>query len=273
MDVDSGVSGELNTLYYCNRAITAFGINSQVSLWQKAREFVPAPWFEAWFDYDPLLGKAVLYARRPPFSWEDWNAVHNSSGNIIDKIVPSDIVKEELGVNSSDVMSIFFPSMSGVFLGDDKITALYPPLISSRLMKKFGIVMFQPQVTFAKFSPDEHDTGDIFKMMDTLREQCAEWYSLCDEMESGSLTIKGRTDLRIGDKVRLYSSGNNSRDFYVEGVRQSWSLTSPWCTELTVTRGLPTGRLQQTKNEVAVMKAEFATVQHYTDDPTASGGQ
>jgi hypothetical protein len=241
-------------------------------LWQKAREFVPAPWFEAWFDYDPALGRAVLYARKPPFSWDDWNAVPNSSGNVIDKIMPNDVVKEELRVSTDDVMSIFSPLMSGVFLGDDSINALYPPLISSRLMKKFGIVMFQPQVTFAVLSPDEHDTGDIFKMMDVLREQCAEWYSLCDEMESGTLTIKGRTNLRIGDKARLFSSDTNSRDFYIEGVEQSWSLTTPWYTTLTVTRGLPTGKLQQARAEVATMKAEFATVQHYTEDELAGPG-
>lgn len=259
LDLDSGVSQEL-AQYYTNRNTTVFPANSSVSLWQKAREFIPNPWFEAWFDVglNPDVGdKVVLYARKPPFGYTRWNELPNASGNIVETVTLEEVVEESVGVDCSDVMSIFYPKFTGTLLSKDSMAILFPPLVSERLMQRFGIRAYQPEVTFVTYPSDEDNAGQIWGMMKGLRGALAEWYSLADEMESGTLTVKGRTDLRIGYKMRLRYSDSESKDFYIEGVDQSWSLRSPWVTKLSVTRGLSQERLFATIHELNLMESQL----------------
>jgi hypothetical protein len=258
LDLISGISPELNQ-YYMNRNVTVFPANSQVSLWQKAREFLPNPWFEAWFDVglNPNFGdKVVLYARKPPFTYSRWNDVRNASGNVLETVKLDEVVEESIGADFSEIISIFYPKFTGILLGKDTIPPLFPPLVSERLMQRFGIRAYQPEVTFATVPPNEGNEDNLWPMMRGLRSEIALHYCLADEMESGTLTIKGRTDLRIGYKMRLQYSDTVMKDFYIEGVDQSWSLRSPWVTKLNVTRGLPPNRLAAAIDELNAMEAQ-----------------
>jgi len=62
------------------------------------------------------------------------------------------------------------------------------------------------------------------------------WYQHNKEYLSGSITIRGAPDIRVGYRLDL---ADRAMSFYVEGVTHSWKFPGQMTTTLSVTRGQP----------------------------------
>ena len=57
------------------------------------------------------------------------------------------------------------------------------------------------------------------------------------EYLSGSMTIRGRPDIRVGYRLDVME---RNESYYVESVAHTWAIGTPMTTTLTLTRGQPT---------------------------------
>jgi len=272
MDLESGIAPELSEFRVeaYNRLLVMQG-----SLWQIVREIVPLPWFEMWFDVGMDGQKVVLYARQPPFSIDRWRNDPNlgkvpESGHarVFDTITAEDVTNEDLGADWSEVLTIFQPMATDyVWAGGADLTQINRPWFSKRLCERFGLRAYQPEITHMPIRKDDRNYDDVVAWMPEARRLLAEWYGCNDLMVSGSLTIKGRTDIRIGNKVKYYADQKQLTEFYCEGVQQAWSLQTPWTTTLTLTRGMTQEQREFAVTEANTIKADNASFLYIEDNP------
>ena len=78
-------------------------------------------------------------------------------------------------------------------------------------------------------------------MSKTFSGTLKEWFQNNHKMWSGSLEIRGRGEIKVGQMVNSGHLGEGAvagnREFYVEGVTQSFTVFSGWTTTLALTRG------------------------------------
>jgi hypothetical protein len=239
-DFDSGIDPELDA--FKSDKVQALE-NSQGSIFDLIREFAPVPWFELWFDVDHNTGsQVVLYFREPVWDSTRWAYKKNPNGKLWDDIKPKEIVSIELREDWSNLNTIFFPQFRMVALNNETLaTPPVPPLISTRLVKMFGLRAFQPDVTFIHTHGDDGNSVNVYEHARLMRHKLGLWFGIADQYRQGTVKIEGRTDIRIGHKVALYDSVAatsvvNQQHAYVDGVTQSWSLTQPWLTALELSR-------------------------------------
>jgi hypothetical protein len=247
-DFTAGLDPSLNSVY-SNRVQTLE--NCQGSLFEIIREHAPAPWFDMWFDVAPANNatgadgaKVVLYLRAPIWDSITWSVAKNPGGNLVDKVYAEEIVSDDLKSDWTNINTIFFPQCRLEGLGGALLPP-YPvsPLISTRLVKIFGLRAFKPDVTwsYAHLDEDAIEVASTIKLAQYASYQLGLWYGLADLYLSGTVKIKGRTDIRVGHKLALYQnivaqSGMAYQDAYVDGVTQSWGLNQPWVTSLELSR-------------------------------------
>jgi hypothetical protein len=89
------------------------------------------------------------------------------------------------------------------------------------------------RTVFRKYEVDE--TNKALSIVETVRS----YYFYRDNPEylSGSLTVRGRPEIRVGDRVRLPEAGDLI--FYVESVEQVFQVGQPYITRMGLSRGQP----------------------------------
>jgi hypothetical protein len=228
------------------------------SLWGCVREFIPTPFFEAWADPDVATGQVErIVVRKPPFNLGDWRTTLNADGkNTFLRLGWDEVLKIDVAQSISDVYSIFDVTGSGSMMGTEVMLNMVPPLISSRLLERYGVRMFSANATFVRGRAERENESTQISILQEWRNQLAEWYCVNDLYESGELVIRGRTDVRVGDKIEL----PDGRQFYVEQVVQRYQLHPlTWQTTLGVTRGGVPQLRERAFNEAAAMRREVAS--------------
>jgi hypothetical protein len=105
------------------------------------------------------------------------------------------------------------------------------PLWDPASIAKHGVLRYEVQSNYQ--SKDASLTR-----VEVQREILRDWYCLNAYFRSGTIVLgTGRPDIRIGQRLNVYSAPKTYRSYYVEGVSHRWQFGPGIETILTVTRG------------------------------------
>ena len=236
-----------------NRKIYNSGLWSfEGTIWQYMKKCVAAPFEELWTD--SREGKCYLRMRPTPFDMEDIELSNGSTGGWdrattwlheqpYHDITPTDITGLNLSKSHVEAASFFdiipshIPLLSS-YLKD----AAFPPLINTDLVHALGSRGLTFPVNLLPLTEDrdltEEQHGESFLHWFTqTRMKAYLWYKDNHRYKTGSATVKGNSDYRVGDRIRLTERNGIQTTFYLEGVRHSFQWGSPFTTTLSLTRG------------------------------------
>lgn len=101
--------------------------------------------------------------------------------------------------------------------------------------------LWPPKPAGAVQTSQKNQSGLLYENTRALNliETIRAYYYFRDNPEylSGMLRLRGRPEIRVGDRVKVPSLGD--RVFYVESVEQAFSFGTPFTTTLSVSRGQP----------------------------------
>lgn len=158
-------------------------------------------------------------------------------------IVDQDVTGSQLGRSDQDVIN-FFDITSSDAIG--KIWAYVlndiMPIITPVSIERHGLRRQSLWTKFANYGRDQLcATGSSAVDSAAVRRNLVRWALLSDhwyqhnaEYLSGTITMRGRADIRVG--YRLDWLGRNE-SYYVEHVQQQWEFMKPLTTTVQVSRG------------------------------------
>lgn len=158
-------------------------------------------------------------------------------------IVDQDVTSSQLGRSDQDIIN-FFDITSSDAIG--KIWAYVlndiMPIITPVSIERHGLRRQSLWTKFANYSRDQLcAAGSSAVDSAAVRRNLVRWALLVDhwyqhnaEYLSGTITMRGRADIRVG--YRLDWLGRNE-SYYVEHVQQQWEFMKPLTTTVQVSRG------------------------------------
>jgi hypothetical protein len=225
----------------------------------KGKGYYPMPRFS--FGED---GSAVMIAlRNTPFYKGAWEQLYTHD-------LPSeDVLEEDLSYSDDEHYNLFWAGTTINPLGID-LKRVAPPLMNENAVKRYGISPLEVQIEGLAMdaSDPEHPTllEDLSKK---YTQKLKDWFENNHLYYNGSMTVRGKGNYKIGQ--RLLRKGIN-REFYIEGVTQSFNVFDRWETTLQLTRGVALGGAPQesTAGSTQVITAPTKPVGQKTDEEVKS---
>ena len=205
----------------------------------------------------PYGQQEAIYLRPTPFEPDRWNALREEDGWSFD-YDGSDAIDagEQMGLDADTVANYFWASPKVIFSQFDVIQTIRQqsgnrvPIAFEDSIRKFGLRVLECGTEYVQLegtgaiSPQDQREGNTTAQTEAeliLRrtEQLARWFGY-PKFFTGALTTLGRigvgrkTGARIGGVLR---NARDKREYYIEGITQSWSQGMPWVTSQSLSRG------------------------------------
>ena len=104
---------------------------------------------------------------------------------------------------------------------------LNPPLAYPGLVKRYGLKFMETDVPFINMDNFAYFAWRYTRIL-------ADYYCFNWLFWSGSITVKGNPNIRVGDKLFVWA---DSRIYYIEGVTHNFQQFGQYTTTVTITRG------------------------------------
>jgi hypothetical protein len=259
MEVDAGVSQDM----YCDEYNLSFKAhNFEGAIWDFMKQFVGVPLNEIFVDTggrelslsssqqrEKLSeGKCHLICRPTPYDDEkvlDLDKTYSKlkiseiAGHTIDDRF---IVSKDLGYSRVKMYTIYMCYPMAGIIDVDAGKYFIPPTYDPDAIPKYAHNPLEVVIN----GWDSGKESDFTSMATKLQEKLYQWYRNRDEHLYGSIVIKGRSDIRVGQRLdyRRDPDGNiddNTEEgyYYITAVNQDWIYGEPYKTTLTVDRGIP----------------------------------
>lgn len=222
------------------------------SVWDYFKTYIQEPINELWTDSKD--GKLFLRSRPTPFSHGKYDPEKAESAlgeprtiswhdtrNWIDDEEPyheislSDLREEQISRLHGGAYSVFAVLSSDKFTGADAEYATFHPLVDSKLVEEIGTRDMQISLNYIPLVGDGETTDGSIERYTHYRNKLYLWNRDNHRMQSGTMTVKGNPNIRVGDRV--YRPDLDT-EFYVQAVSNSWAFGQPFTTQMTVDRGL-----------------------------------
>lgn len=189
----------------------------------------PSPRFSFGDDKSAVM---VVY-RNTPFDKVLWNQL------VAHGIEAVDVISEDLSTSDDEHYNLFWAGTTINPFGLQNLKDLSPPLMNVEDVKRYGLCPLE--VNVEGLSIDETADGDR-TLLETLSKvytaKLKAWFENNHKYQNGTIVVRGKGVYKIGQ--RAVRKGIE-REFYIEGVTQSFSVYSEWTTSLAVTRGMAIG--------------------------------
>jgi LysM repeat protein len=152
-------------------------------------------------------------------------------------ITQMDVISEDMSISDEQHYNLFWAGTSINPLGID-LKRVAPPLMNEANAKKYGLNPLEVNVEGMEISAQTVLEG----MSKEYTKKLKAWFENNHTYWSGTLEIRGKADIRIGQMVN-YQSQTFNNEYYVEGVQHTHNLYQDWTTTLTLTRGMPVNTL------------------------------
>lgn len=176
--------------------------------------------------------QAVVVFRNTPFTKELWGKLRSH------EIEEIDIITENLSYSDNENYNLFWAGTTLTpFASTFELKKMVPPRINEDNVKRYGLSPLEVQVEGLQLLKDKESvqTVDLVKMANDLNQKLVDWFSKNNEFLSGTTEIRGKGDIKIGQKlIRKELWGF---EFYIEGVTQNFQVYGEWHTTAQVTRG------------------------------------
>lgn len=184
--------------------------------------------------------------------------------NGIVEIPNLDIIDWDLGEDNHTRYNLFWSTLnssmvsiqtSNALLGDNDPSTGFPRVIQESV-KRHGLRMLYSEVNANIVIGKEEADSDLLKQFNELAR---EFWERSHEYESGTMTIIGNNDVRLGKCVHIEegSQYNSDKFFYIEGYEETFTVSekgaSEWTQSLFLTRGIESAVL---KNASLVTKRQ-----------------
>ena len=195
--------------------------NSYVgSLWNFIKELGNPPFNETYWEVKNE--RPTLIHRQTPFNKADWIKLNRQT------IKDHDIVSDNTGRSDLETYTLF--SVQSM-LFDETSGNYYFPLWYPPYCAKYGINQLSVSTVYQLW--DDEDLG-----VDTIKQYFIDLFNFNiknNVFHNGTLTVKGKSSYRIGERVIVESDGI---EYYVESVTHNFNCYGSWTTSLGVTRGI-----------------------------------
>ena len=240
------------------------GINHSGNLWQLMKNLVNLPFAELFVD--TVGPQNILIARRPPFGreypdQEEVAGLFRAGAKIFDEdeflneplrvvslpkgerfhtVGDDEIISMVIGRSDKEVITFYRMTPGGLGPLKGGSAGLVPIVFDTSLTKRFGL---RPLALMHKwFDPKSHvDSAEFAQssIFENIRRDLARIYFYYRDNKdylAGSIVMRGRSEIRVGDRVFLKGE---RRIFYVESVQNRWAWGTPYISTLRLTRGQP----------------------------------
>jgi len=191
-----------------------------------------------------------IIANDDPFCWDNLKTfVSDKDYHVIEK---TEIIELNLHRSKNRAYSVFRITPGAL----NDFNELYGFTLNRSAVDLYNMLRYG----FKKIESDVHVTyaghvDIIDQLFIECRDRLKNWNIYCPIFEEGTIVIRGREDIHIGDKIYLpwykreYISKEKSYtieditvgdgyEFYVTGVKNRWEIGSAYITTLTLDRGL-----------------------------------
>lgn len=235
------------------------------------------PWGRLWKDLPEQLDKLIeqrgnvsdpiaAYVRSKKGTLWDRDEVVTTPCRVVDRnyheIIDREIIAMNLSKSDREVVNLYWTLASSNWAGGEKspyhTAGLVTPMMDVESVAKYGLRMYSQENSW--WNPKEVDSYGLYGKVNIQAELILDnlrlyfWFRDNAQLISGSLTIRGRSTIRIGDYVKLM---NEDHIFYVESVANSWTYGGSFITTLGLTRGQPVRDNRLAKNLSQLHLSQF----------------
>ena len=228
------------------------------AIWNVLAMFANRPWNELWIDTRPDPEAVVLdaivvqqsslashatvphvFLRQTPFvsrhGGDRWRKLRTHG------VRSREISQQSLSRTAAEVYNYVWLHPVYLVAADDLVRlAILKPWANQPSIAKFGFRPYPPiHTTIVSWEFKGAGKGKQFHytdqpLLEQLQQMLGDWMVQNHLFESGHLTVAGRPSYRIGDKLHWL---NTDKEFYIEGVTQSFRNFQGYTTSLRLTRG------------------------------------
>ena len=177
--------------------------------------------------------QAVVTLRNTPFTKDLWDKLRKH------EVPEVDIISETLSYSDNENYNIFWAGTTLTPFGAAfDLKKISPPMLNESNAKRYGLSALEVQIEGLQIQKENEDTQVIAlaEMAKSLNQELKDWFEHNDEYLSGTLEMRGKGDLKIGQKLVVVYTGLRI-EFYIESVTQSFQVYGKWSTTVQVTRG------------------------------------
>lgn len=168
--------------------------------------------------------KNVFVWRPVPYDEKDWN-------NLVMHKINYKLIKElDLGKTDFEVLNAYWvtPLNMGLSTIEQQASSI-PCLLDGINAVKYGLQTLR--ITLPVLNLDSNTAELIAKKL-------YKWYKDNPQFLSGTIKIKGKPDIRIGQRLYIEDTGES---FYIESVQHDFTVFEEYITTIEVSRGMVRG--------------------------------
>lgn len=190
----------------------------------KGKGYYPYPRFP--FGKDNSV--VSVFMRNTPFDKNMWDKL------LTHEVTASDVIDEDLSFSDDEHYNLFWAGTTLNPFGTD-LKRVSPPLMNQKNVERYGLSPLEVEIEGLSIDPNNAQNNVLMEgMSKEYTSKLKSWYENNHFYLNGSMTIRGKGNYRIGQ--RLQASGI-MKEFYIESVTQSFSVFEGWTTSLSLTRG------------------------------------
>lgn len=186
----------------------------------------PSPRFSFGDDKSAVM---VVY-RNTPFDKPTWESLYTHTVKAVD------VLDENLSQSDDEHYNLFWAGTTINPFGLQNLKAISPPLFNENQAKRYGLCPLE--VNVEGLAIDESDPTHR-TLLETLSKSFSAklkaWFEFNHTYWNGPMTVRGKGSYKIGQ--RLIAPGIE-KEFYIEGVTQTFNVFDNWTTTLDLTRGM-----------------------------------
>jgi hypothetical protein len=177
--------------------------------------------------------KVVLALRNTPFDRGSWDKLFQHD------LLAEDVISEDLEISDEEHVNLFWAGQQINPLGID-LKREAPPLLNEANAKRYGLSPMEVEIGGFAFDPEKSSEEGVAlqDFSQHYSKRLKAWFENNHTYMNGSMEVRGKGSYRVGQ--RLLRTGI-TREFYIEGVTQSFHVFASWTTNLSLTRGIKPG--------------------------------
>ena len=201
----------------------------------------------------------LLTYRNTPFDDASWGKLRTHT------VEDADIIHEKLSFSDNENYNLFWAGSTLTPFSDLRLKEVSPPVLNEENVTRYGLNPLEINVEGLQIDPSQDSLKVTLEgLSKSLSEKLQQWFGSNIDHLSGSVTMRGKGSVKIGQRF-IHSSLN--RDFYIEGVTQNFQVYGDWQTQVTLTRGKllpPVGAIEVGSAQVTVATSAAASTSEAT---------
>lgn len=200
------------------------------AVFPKGNGYYPVPRFSFGSDKSAV----AVFLRNTPFDKGAWEALYTHD------LLAEDVVEEDLSKSDDEHYNLFWAGTTITPFGSDfMLKKVAPPLWNEEDAKRYGLSPLEVNIEgLALNSTDSSQPPKLTEVSKSFSAKLKAWFENNHKYFNGSMTVRGKGNYKIGHRVRREGI---LKEFYLEGVSQSFNVFDKWETTLDLTRGMDLG--------------------------------